>query len=81
MIKNVGDVEPCLPEAMAVGVTSNCNQNVRLPITRRLRANRSEKGLWPLRAVTGLPRAKLECQDHGKALSEAIASSVLFCWP
>jgi hypothetical protein len=80
MMKNARDVEPCLLEAMAVDVTSNCNRNVRLPITRRLKGNRNEKGLWLPRVVMGLPRATLQCQHHGKALSEAMDSSDLFLW-
>lgn len=80
MVENARDVEPCLLEAMAVDVTSNCNRNVRLPITQRLKASQNEKGLWLPRVVTGLPRAKLKCQHPEKALSEAIASSDLFLW-
>lgn len=79
-MENARDVEPCLLEAMAVDVTSNCNRNVRLPITRRLKASRSEKGLWLPRVVTGVRRAKLQCQHPEKALSKAIASNDLFLW-
>src|SRR5258706_11981078 len=59
MMENARDVEPCLLEAMAVGVTSNYNRNVKLPITQSLKANQNEKGLRLLQVAMGLPRAKL----------------------
>ena len=60
---------------MAVDVTLSCNRIVRLPITRGLKANRSEKGLWlPEVAMMSLPQTKLERQCHGKVLSEAMVS-------
>jgi len=78
---NARDVELCLLEAMPVGVTSNYNRNVKLPITQGLKANRDEKGPWLLQvAMMGLPRAKLEFHNHGEVLSEAKASSDLFLW-
>ena len=78
MMENARDVELCLLEAMAVGVTSNCNRNVKLPIMQRLKASRNEKGLWLLRVAMRFPQAKLEFQHHGEALSEVMASSDLF---
>lgn len=80
VMENATDVEPCLLEAMAVDVTSNCNRNVKPPITRRLKASRNEKGLWLLRVAMGLPRVKLECQHHVEVLSEVTASGDLFLW-
>ena len=77
VMENATDVEPCLLEAMAVDVTSNCNRNVKPPITRRLKAGRNEKGLWLLRVAMGLPRVKLECQHHGEVLSEVVRSRLL----
>ena len=80
MMENARDVEPCLLEAMAVGVTSNYNQNVKLPITQSLKANQNEKGPWLLQVTMGLLRAKLKCQNHGGVLSEVKASRDLFLW-
>ena len=80
MMKNARDVEPCLLEAMAVDVTSNCNRSVKLLITQRLKASRNEKGLWLPRVATSFPRAKLELQHHGEVLSEVTAFSDLFLW-
>ena len=72
-MENAMDVGPCLLEAMAVGATSNYNRNVKLSITQDLKANQNEKGLWLLQVTTDLLRAKLECKNHGEALSEVKA--------
>jgi hypothetical protein len=77
-MKNAMDAGLCSLEAMAVGVTSNCNRNARLPITQILKANRDEKGLWLPRVAMSLEETEFECRPHGKALSEGIASSSLF---